>query len=64
MPCESQGTAKVLLSGGEMGEVEEDAARRFVFHTVLGVVFIFFDSDLQPAFLFYLVRAIKKINLL
>ena len=63
MPCESQAAAKVLLSGGEMGEVEEDAARRFVFLTVFGAVFVFFDSDLQPVFLFYFVRAIKKINL-
>lgn len=63
MPCESRAAAKVLLSGGEMGEVEEDAARRFVFHTVFGAVFVFFDSDLQPGFLFYFVRAIKKINL-
>lgn len=45
-----------------MGEAEEDAARRFVFHTVFGVIFVFFDSDLQPGFLFYFVRAIKKIN--
>lgn len=60
MPCKSQAATKVLLSGGE---VEEDAARRFVFHTGFGDVFVFFDSDLQPGFLSYFVRAIKKINL-
>lgn len=63
MPRESQAAAKVLLSGGEMGEVEEDEARSFVFHTVFGALFVFFDSDLQPGFLFYFVKAIKKINL-
>lgn len=48
---------------GRNAEVEEDAARSFVFHTVFGDVFVAFDSDLRPGFLFYFVRAIKKINL-
>lgn len=48
---------------GRNAGVEEDAARSFVFHTVFGDVFVSFDSDLRPGFLFYFVRAIKKINL-
>lgn len=60
MPCKSK--AKDLCSGGEGAELKEDAARRFVFLTVFQAVFVFFDSDLQLSFLFYFVRAIKKIN--
>lgn len=48
---------------GRNSEIEEDAARSFVFHPVFRNVFVSFDSDLQPGFLFYFVRAIKKINL-
>lgn len=62
-PCESKANTKALRSGGEREGLEEDAARRIVFHTVFQAVFVFFDSDLRPGFLFYFVRAIKKINL-
>jgi len=62
MPCESNTNVKDLCSGGEGGELKEGAARRFVFLTVFQAVFVFFDSDLQLGFLFYFVRAIKKIN--
>lgn len=54
--------ARLLLSAGEMQKLKRMQPGA-LFSTVFGNVFVPFDSDLRPGFLFYFVRAIKKINL-